>query len=377
MRQIDNNIFNVLFVVCLVFLNIQSAFNTSISNTLLTTTQAQADPQQIIGQMKVNNMLYHTICQCNPISPIKTNLLTENTAKCDPSKLKIHFDKAGKGATFDDIRHLVGTVQELDYIEVEKASFKCLDGRHSTASLGTPGGDAGEFLLALFIYEDLLGNRKLTQENVDSFLLDYLKYMKQSKFHLCTDDSAKAHLESELQLIGLNLINPKLSLVPDLIKSIISPENNGDLHFKLLLKYPEKYLVRKPLVEMFLTSFYQLLWNKDHELSQKLELDLLTGNHVESAFIEVRSEKECQTEKLAPLLHSKNMFISAFVNHLDAVTIRRKQLSKFFSEKVNHHQDAVDFNKMYDRMNHHGLISLNVTGSFSARHLPFYTIDLA
>jgi hypothetical protein len=38
-----------------------------------------------------------------------------------------------------------------------------MDGRSPDALLGTPGGDAGEFILALFIYEGMLGgNRKLT-----------------------------------------------------------------------------------------------------------------------------------------------------------------------------------------------------------------------
>ena len=35
-----------------------------------------------------------------------------------------------------------------------------MDGRENSAILGTPGGDAGEFILALYIYEGL--TRKLT-----------------------------------------------------------------------------------------------------------------------------------------------------------------------------------------------------------------------
>ena len=58
----------------------------------------------------------------------------------------------------------------------------------------------------------------------------------------------------------------------------------------MMLKYSEKYGMRKELVELFLISFYKLLWNKDDELSTKLELEILSGDHTELAFIEVRSE---------------------------------------------------------------------------------------
>jgi len=36
-----------------------------------------------------------------------------------------------------------------------------LDGRNTEPSLATPGGDAGEFILALFIYEGMIPHRIL------------------------------------------------------------------------------------------------------------------------------------------------------------------------------------------------------------------------
>lgn len=77
----------------------------------------------------------------------------------------------------------------------------------------------------------------------------------------------------------------------DLINVIIKPENTGDLHIKMMLKYPQQFTIRKEIVEMFIKSFYKILWNKQNELYKKLELELLTGDHIESAFVEVRSEE--------------------------------------------------------------------------------------
>lgn len=58
----------------------------------------------------------------------------------------------------------------------------------------------------------------------------------------------------------------------------------------MMIKYPEQFAIRKEIVSMFINSFYKLLWNKDDELSRKLELEVLIGEHRESAFVEVRSE---------------------------------------------------------------------------------------
>jgi len=79
-----------------------------------------------------------------------------------------------------------------------------------------------------------------------------------------------------------------MALLPDLFKSILKPENIGDLHLKMMMKYPQQFSIRKEIVDMFLTSFYKLLWNKQNSLSSKLELEILTGDHKEVGFIEVR-----------------------------------------------------------------------------------------
>ena len=89
--------------------------------------------------------------------------------------------------------------------------------------------------------------------------------------------------------MGLNIQNPKGSLVNDLLRVLVKAENIGDLHFKLMINYPHEFSIRKEIVEMFLRAFYKILWNKNDDLYQKLELDVLLGDHNESAFIEVRS----------------------------------------------------------------------------------------
>ena len=78
---------------------------------------------------------------------------------------------------------------------------------------------------------------------------------------MCTDDNAINHIEKELQIEGLNIINPRENIKNDLFNLITESENIGDLHIRLMLKYPEKYGIRKDLITMFLNSFYKLYWN--------------------------------------------------------------------------------------------------------------------
>jgi hypothetical protein len=166
-------------------------------------TSGNANSKQIQGKMQIDGKSYTALCDCSPVTP-ESRDTSQGDGKgpfCDPSKLKIRGEKGGIGASYDDVRNLVGNIEELNYVKVPEASFSCLDGRFNDPILGTPGGDAGEFILALSVYEDLLGGgRKLTQNSVDHFFSQYLKLMKPRKFLMCTDDFAVNHIEKELNV---------------------------------------------------------------------------------------------------------------------------------------------------------------------------------
>lgn len=253
------------------------------------------DDNKIQGKMTINGQIYTAICDCNQVSPdgIQSPSLFDSTTKpsCDPSKLKMHQEREGSGASFNDIRKLIGNIEELNYVKVPNNSFKCLDGRHIKPGLNVPGGDAGEFILALSVYEDLIGGgRQLTQDNIDVFLTEYLKKMLHNIFYMCTDDVAISHIEKELQIEGLNLVNPRVQIRDELIPLLVKPENIGDLHIRMMIKHPDQFSIRKEIVEMFIKSYYKIMWDKSNDLSKKLFLDILSGEHNESAFVEVRSE---------------------------------------------------------------------------------------
>jgi hypothetical protein len=55
----------------------------------------------------------------------------------------------GSGATESVIRELMGSPVNLSFVKIQEQSFKSIDGRINGEYLATPGGDAGEFILAL------------------------------------------------------------------------------------------------------------------------------------------------------------------------------------------------------------------------------------
>jgi hypothetical protein len=49
----------------------------------------------------------------------------------------------------------------------------------------------------------------MTEDDVYNILAAYLRYMKQPTFYMATDDDAVEHLEKEIDIVGLDLTNPR------------------------------------------------------------------------------------------------------------------------------------------------------------------------
>jgi hypothetical protein len=331
----------------------------------------------IKGEVKINGEVYQAMCDCNDADQgLMDSLLLP---KCDPSKFKLNEDKKGKGADFDEVRELIGYPTDLTYVNVDRQYFSCLDGRITDPILGTMGGDAGEFILGLEMYKEMIGTEKLDQATVNYLFISYLGYMQPAFFYMCTDDQALNHLQQELQLEGLDLHAPRAQDQAEILKALTKSENVGDLHIKLLLRYPDMYEIQVDLVEKFLVAYYTTLWNHEDGNNEKLLLQVLIGPHKESAFLEVRSNQACTSAKEAPLItpHEPSKDgLSIFVNHLDAASIRRVDIAKFFTEYIDQQKSGISPEMFHNRLDHHALAFLEVTGTYLARNLPFYTINI-
>lgn len=83
--------------------------------------------------------------------------------------------------------------------------------------------------------------------------------------------------------------HPRKDRIADMKEKITKPENIGDLHIKLMLKNSQKYFIRLALVESALAAYFDILWDDANELRNKLELIVLSDDHLENAFVEVKT----------------------------------------------------------------------------------------
>ena len=354
----------------LLFLLICSAFATLTLDKETEVTTDAANSENFSGSMQVGGVEYDVTCDCS-----EQSMEAVEEVKCHPTKIKLTQDREGRGATYEEISAKLSSAGNYTYARVTHTSFRCLDGRITDPILGTPGGDAGEFVLGLLVYEDMSG-KELDLESVETYLHEYLRCMDATKLYMCTDDHAISHIEKELAIENLDIFSPRPSIKDQVLNAVSEPENVGDSHLRLMLQYPDLYSINPKVVQNFLKAFYKLLWDDENALSDTLYLEVLPGNHNETAFLDVRTNEECNFEQVAPLMTPREggpQNQSIFINHLDSVSIRRAQIAQFFAEKIARNRDGITADKMHSRMNHHGLFFLDVTGSYIAKDLPFYT----
>ena len=128
-----------------------------------------------MGTFTLNGQRYKAVCDCTA----KNLSSIENMEKCKPSQAKIRQDLNGEGASMMDVKKLIGDVNQLKYTYVPTTMFKALDGRVQGPALTTPGGDAGEFILSLVVYQDMrLSGEELTDGQVLEIFKKYLIHMK-------------------------------------------------------------------------------------------------------------------------------------------------------------------------------------------------------
>lgn len=311
--------------------------------------------------------------------------------QCDISKVRVRQDHTGQnGLSLTDVGAIYGGFAlskeqrgMVTLASVATTSLECLDDRVTEPSVGTPGGDLGEFILALGAYLTERDSESTpTQQVVDMLLEKYVESVPEGRpvVH-CTDDRAVEHLESEIPMENLNLAAP-----PDhakgagLLEKLTNVENQGDSHIRLMLKHPEWYQVSPQLVPMVLKSFYNLLWRQNQDSSSplyhqnKLRLNVLSGSANPQAFLEIASSDSCQKKGVAPMITPRTSTRSVLVSHLDAVSLRREELASFFARIANVTPRKINKERLHQRLDRHGWLALETTGSHIASGLPFYSL---
>ena len=142
----------------------------------LTFDVSQASSTDIESTIEINGISYTSVCECS--SP---KLTEEEHVNCAPTKITLTQEMEGDGATIEEMEAKLET-SPFNFAKIPYSSFRCIDGRITTESLGAFGGDLGEFSIGLLVYEDLSGKR-VNEQDVLLYLTEYLECMQQTNFY--------------------------------------------------------------------------------------------------------------------------------------------------------------------------------------------------
>jgi hypothetical protein len=175
-------------------------------------------------------------------------------------------------------------------LDASPTVLSTLDGRESRRVHCTPGGDMGEFILALSATDDLTGGGYLTRATRVLAALETISTVK-GAFGMATDAAAVERLDAALSERGFRLedteASPPQEVDEPLLELLVRPEHVGDRHLRTMLLNPAVYGVRVELVRWAIQSFYRLLWTPLY--ARRMQLSILPGAPSEQAVVLVQT----------------------------------------------------------------------------------------
>jgi rhodanese-related sulfurtransferase len=232
------------------------------------------------------------------------------------------------GLSIEHVEEHVGDPLAVRWIRlaalVLHAHLSCIDGRDDRGVVGTPGGDAGQFLLALAAMETML-QRPLDAGTIAALLerrIDALGGFYMHTDHHAMDKAAEAmrgdpRLERALadsqdpRDFRQFLRRPPLLLRDAVLEHLCQSSAIGCGHIRLMHELSADYQVRPGLVLDFLRAFFRARW----EGAFRAEYESLHGRHGERAVLNTRVEGKIQPFSPIPLVAPSAFGCQMFVNH--------------------------------------------------------------
>lgn len=260
----------------------------------------------------------------------------------------------------------------------------CVDGRDDHGVIGTPGGDAGEFALALASYEQA-AQRALTRAQVQWLLQEYVDTFGRFYMHSDTPTGAKfvAAVRADPVLgpavHGLTspldwrtfMRAPPAHLQPRLLELEVTADALGCGHLKLMMTAPERYGVRPGLVADVVHAMWTLRWGGAPEI----DFVVLGGEHNEAGVVNVVVDGELWPFSRVPLLSPNVDGHQVFINHPQVASYLRGLVAQFLlraEEKL--HPDETPHAALASAMQELGAKHLAATLGVLAQGLPAFEV---
>ncbi len=300
---------------------------------------------------------------------------------CAPASAAGPLDQATIAAHVGDPSTL-RKVRMAAFLMQSKTS--CVDGRDDHGVVGSPGGDAGEFVLALAAVEALTG-RTIDDAAVERLLGGAFDTF--GRFYMHTDLGAINRFIAAMRADpALEGALPPRDAAPALwrrwnaappaefrgriVEHLIRPEHTGCGHLRLILENGEAYGVRRGLADAFLRAFFRLRWAGAVEA----EYVILGGGHQEGAVVNVTVEGEIWPFTRIPLVSPMCGGVQIFVNHPQVVAYLRRQSAGWFCQQPGLGLEVGDHEALFERMQELAGRQLELTLGRLAKGLPIYEV---
>jgi len=266
----------------------------------------------------------------------------------------------------------------------------CVDGREEHAVLGTPGGDAGELLLALATLEEL-AERPLERHDVERLFEAYVEGF--GRFYLHTDDHAlqalAAHLAADPRFANARpepdrttatpaawaealVRHPPPPLRAALLDALTRADHIGCGHLRLVTLHPGEYGVRPALTRLFLDVAFRTLWHAP----ERVDFAVLHGDHEEEAVVNVRLPRGVHPFTNVPAVPPRIGDHSVFVNHPEVAAFIRAQHARFLLEQAGPLAEGIGLETLQRALAERAERQLAATIGHLAPELPVFDIEL-
>lgn len=249
-----------------------------------------------------------------------------------PNSVKVDLVADNTVAVLNEEKLTAGLAREgvLKWANPATSSWSCVDGRSTEPVFGTPGGDSGEFLVAISAALDFVQTSEPLEKLTERLFLRYMEteVSESRPFYMHT---AAAQVEAAKKLMNDQnvLFFPPEDMREELMEQVITkPEYLGCGHIKLMLGNPKGYGTPFKVTLSLIQSFFRYAWthsegakkaafdvhdhdhdhDHDHQYKQKsgnAEIVVLPGDHAELAVLQMGLDKdgvddECQAPKVYP-----------------------------------------------------------------------------
>jgi hypothetical protein len=306
----------------------------------------------------------------NPVCPVTTITVKREDAHVEgvgPRDVAQHLARfTGLWDVHKEAKMVQGQLYapaRLPFATLGTHFFVDIDGRSDFAGMATPGGDAGEFTLALCALEkariEAVGGDKmerLSLIDVRSLFRAWLHETAEKRkfFYMQTDHVSLSRLAKTIGLdpnfLALNVTDGLDKKTRQLAIDLATlPEHVGSSHMRLLLSDNSQYGCRREIPEYVITAFWELLLadpddpENDPSISNALLYHVNRGYHTEEAVVSVYSmEGECPDS--VPLLvpgvtpdtdTGDTPVTQIVINHPSAVSGMREALAAFLMTRAD------------------------------------------